>query len=345
MKVSELGEFGLIERLKLLIEQKQPAPAATPTLPRTGEHRLLLGIGDDCAVWQEGAETIFTKTDTMVEGVHFTRETASWGDIGWKALAVNLSDIASMGGIPGHALITLGLPGDTPVEGLDELYRGMLDCATAYPTALAGGDIVASPILFVTIAIIGRTSGLIPFPNNALLRSAARPGDAIAVTGHVGSSAAGLRLLQSGEAPENLAFALDAHRRPTPRLEVGRLALDAGLRCGMDVSDGIVADLSKLCMSAHVCARIQVSYVPVQESIKAAFSNDWQQMALTGGEDYELLLTGPTEVIDAVRERTDVPITIIGRIEDGEPGKVIVLDEKGQPMDVGAGGWDHLARA
>ena len=137
MYVSDLGEFALIERLQRLIEQRQPRPVG-PSTADSGMHRLLLGIGDDCAVYQSGSTVLFTTTDTMVQGVHFSLDTTSWRDLGWKALAVNLSDIAAMGAIPGHALITLGLPEDTPIEGLEELYEGLMDCATAHDTALAG---------------------------------------------------------------------------------------------------------------------------------------------------------------------------------------------------------------
>ncbi len=174
MYVSDLGEFALIERLQRLIEQRQPRPSG-PSTTDSGMHRLLLGIGDDCAVYQSGSTVLFTTTDTMVQGVHFSLDTTSWRDLGWKALAVNLSDIAAMGAIPGHALITLGLPETTPIEGLEELYEGLMDCATAHDTALAGGDIVSSPVLFITVSLMGRSGSIIPYPNNALLRRTASP--------------------------------------------------------------------------------------------------------------------------------------------------------------------------
>lgn len=347
VKVSDLSEFGLIERLERLIARRQPAPQRS-FAPITGPgHQLLLGIGDDCAVWQTGDLVQLATTDTLVQDVHFTPNTISWKDLGWKALAINLSDIAAMGGIPSYALITLGLPDRAPVDGVLELYDGMLDCACAYNTLLVGGDIVGAPLYFISLTVLGEPSGRMSYPNNVLLRSGAKPGDAIAITGHVGSSAAGLKLLRTGGLDginPSLAFALEAHRRPAPRLETGQLALEAGVRCGMDVSDGLVGDLAKICAVSGVAAAVELQRVPVREELRKAFPEEWAGLALTGGEDYELLLTGPAEVLDAVGERSDLPISVIGRILAGTPGEITVRDRAGKIVDMGPGGWDHLAR-
>ncbi|MBI2886399.1 MAG: thiamine-phosphate kinase, partial [Chloroflexi bacterium] len=186
--------------------------------------------------------------------------------------------------------------------------------------------------------------GTMTFPHNLLLRSAAQTGDAIAVTGWLGASAAGLRLLQAGAAPAASTVLLDVHRRPTPRLEAGRLALEAGVRCGMDVSDGLVGDLEKLCRASGLAAAIDLPSVPVAPEARAAFPQDWQRLALAGGEDYELLLVAPAEVLDAVAERSALPVTVVGRTLPGPPGQVTVRDAEGRPVPTGAGGWDHLAR-
>ncbi|MSQ10095.1 MAG: thiamine-phosphate kinase [Dehalococcoidia bacterium] len=332
VQLSQLGEFGLIARLRDLIG----APAAPAV---TNGPALLAGIGDDCAVSQYGALTQFATTDTMVQGVHFDVVYAGWHDIGWKALAVNLSDIAAMGGVPDYALITLGLSADTEVEAIDDLYGGLLACAAEFPCALAGGDIVSAPAFFVTVALIGHAVSSVPYPNNALLRSAARPGDAVAVTGTVGLSAAGLALLKSGGEWQP---AITAHLRPIPRLATGRLALEAGVRCGMDVSDGLAGDLAKLCGASGVAAEVDLNRVPVHAELPSRFPDAWARLALTGGEDYELLLVAPPEVLDAVAERSAVPVTTLGRIVAGAPGHVTVWDAQGKAIDIG-GGWDHLA--
>ncbi len=333
-----MGEFGLIARLRDRIAARQPAALGTPGAPAVPS--LLLGIGDDCAVWRWGTLTQFATTDTMVEAVHFSLQTTGWRDLGWKALAVNLSDIAAMGGVPDYALITLGLPPDTEVEDIDALYEGLADCANAGRTLLAGGDIVAAPHLFITVALMGHASLTVAYPNNTLLRSAAQPGDAVAVTGTVGLSAAGMALLTAGQ---EWAPAVDAHRRPQPRLELGRLALEAGVRCAMDVSDGLVADLGKLCQASGVAATLRLPEVPVHPELAVRFPDRWQRLALTGGEDYELLLVAPAEVLQAIAERSNVPVTLIGVIGAGTAGSVTVLDNHGNPVETGSGGWDHLA--
>lgn len=337
MQVSHSGEFGLIERLRALIGERQPAALGSAGAPSG----LLLGIGDDCAVWRSGSLTQFATTDTMVEGRHFTLATTGWRDLGWKSLAVNVSDIAAMGGVPDYGLVTLGLPGSTDVAGVEELYHGMADCANAYGLLLAGGDIVASDHLFITVALMGHASLAVPYPNNTMLRSAAQVGDAVAVTGSVGLSAAGLRLLTAGGG--DWQPALDAHRRPQPRVSVGRLALEAGVRSAMDVSDGLVGDLGKLCTASGVAAALELTLVPVHPELTARFPDNWERLALTGGEDYELLLVAPAEVLEAVGERSEVPVTVIGRIVEGAPGHVTVAGPDGRPIDTGAGGWDHLA--
>lgn len=344
MKVSDLGEFGLIERLRDRIAQQQQPPRS-PSAPPGERHReLVLGIGDDCAVWRWGGDTHISTTDTMVENVHFTLENTSWKDLGWKALAVNLSDIAAMAGIPDYALITLGVPAGAEVDGVDGLYEGLLECALAHDMLLAGGDIVSSPVWFISVTLTGRPGGAVPYPNNVLLRSAARPGEAVAVTGHLGSSAAGLRLLLDGHHPEEgepFAHVLRAHTRPIPRLDTAHLAMDAGVRCGMDVSDGLVGDLGKICAASSVAAEVDVASLPVDPAVRDRFPTEWSKLALSGGEDYELLMTAPAEVLDAVRERTDLAITVIGRVTQGTG--VTVKDQGGRPVAVSLAGWDHLA--
>ena len=177
MKVSELGEFGLIDLLAKIAPQGGP------------EHRMLVGIGDDAAAWRGDDSTVLATTDAMVEGVHFATGTP-WWELGWKALAVNLSDIAAMGGEPRYALVNLSLPGDTEVEDVAQLYRGMADLANEHRVAIVGGNITGAPVVMIAMTVIGR--GL---KEGLLRRSAAVPGDRIAVTGYLGSAAAGLKVL------------------------------------------------------------------------------------------------------------------------------------------------------
>ena len=336
--VRELGEFGLIDRLARMVAE------ARLTAPSAADFRLRLGIGDDAAAWSVGRGVEVCTTDTLVEGTHFTRQTTPWPDLGWKLMAENLSDIAAMGATPLHATVTLGLPSDLPVADVDGLYAGMLEACRRYETLVVGGDIVAAPVVFLSATLTGVTGA------EPLTRTAARPGDAIAVTGPLGASAGGLRLLQSGppgpggkEAARNGASGalVSAHRRPEPRLQEGQRLLRAGIRCAMDISDGLVADLSKLCYASGVAAQVYAEQVPVDPALREALPEQAAQLALNGGEEYQLLFTGPPAIVHRVV--AGLPIgSVIGAITADEPGSVLVMDASGREVPVTASGWDHL---
>lgn len=330
MDVSELGEFGLIRRLAALLGKEV-----------RGE--LITGIGDDAAVWRAGEQCLIATTDTLVEGVHFLPGAMSWADVGWKALAVNVSDIGAMGGEPMFALVTLALPPDTAVEDMDALYGGLQECAETYAVTVAGGDVVSAPQVSITVALIGRAQVGDGDPR-LLLRSAARTGDTIAVSGSVGDSAGGLRSLREGlDVPERL---ITAHVRPRPPLALGREAASAGVRCGIDVSDGLLQDIGHICEMSGLSALVEAGAVPVSEALRAAYPEDALRLACTGGEDYELVLVGPREAIERASARAAAGVTIIGEMtarEDG--GRVRLVGEDGKETDFGATGWDHLRRA
>jgi thiamine-monophosphate kinase len=318
--VSEIGELGLISRLSKQVEAARLQP------PAIEGFELKVGIGDDAAVWTVSGTEVST-TDTMVEGVHFTRQTVPWVDLGWRAFAANLSDIAAMGAVPTVGIVTLGLPRDLPVEAVDQLYDGMLEACRCYVTLIVGGDIVSSRDVFVTIAMQGVCDG------EPLMRSAARVGDAIAVSGTLGGSRAGLELLNSGlSGPEPL---VRAHRRPEPRIAEGKSIANAGIRCAMDVSDGLAVDLGKLAEASGVGAHVQAALVPLAPGLVETFPEQALEFALTGGEDYELLFVGPRELIDGIRGAV-----VIGEITAG--GGVSIVDAAGDEMTLADAGWDHL---
>ena len=195
MRVEDIGEFDLIDILIEVIERRG--------LDRAGpEGRLLtIGAGDDAAAWEGPAGVEVLTNDVMVEGVHFDLATIGWRDLGWKCVAVNLSDVAAMGCLPGFAVVALGLPGGLRVADLVEMYEGMLDACERYGCALVGGDVVHSPTFFVSVAVTGmaQTGGDGPASQPLLARDGARVGDLVAVTGHVGCSAGGLRMMTEGQ--------------------------------------------------------------------------------------------------------------------------------------------------
>ena len=332
MKVQDLGESGLIRRLTDIIASRRQKGTVAPG------QRLLVGLGDDAAAWRIDGATELATTDTVVEGVHFTRDTTPWEDLGWKVMAANVSDIAAMGGQPLYALVTLGLPPDTPVKATDLLYQGMLDLAEEFDFAIVGGDVVRSPTVFVTVALTGAMEGA------PMLRSEAKPGDRVAVCGAVGSSAGGLRLLQEGMPanPKDGARLKETHRRPNPRLEDGRILAREGVKAAIDVSDGLADDLSKLCQASGLAAQVRGAEVPVDPALKRVFPDDYLNLALAGGEDYALIFTAPGDVIERVLPQLTSPTTVVGDILAGEPGLVNVVDSHGRDLTPSRGGWDHF---
>ena len=339
MYVRDIGEFDLIDRLASVIDRSNRS--ALEALDAQG-FRMMRTIGDDAAAWQspEGAR-VFT-SDTMVEGVHFDLGYTTWRDLGWKALATNISDIAAMGCAPSYATVTLGLRGDIPVNGLVEMYKGMMDLTGECGGAVVGGDIVKSPVFFISVALEGFAR--LDAPNALLLRDRAKPGDKIAVTGTVGASGAGLRLLMEGADGSGLAshdFLTGEHNRPMPRVVEGEALARLGVRCAMDVSDGLVDDLGKLCRASRVGARIHAARIPVDARLRATFPSSYLALALGGGEDYELLFTAPDSVMRLARQSLDTLVTVIGEVVDEGRG-IAVLGENKEELQVSSGGWDHF---
>jgi len=324
MKVSELGEFGLIE----LFDKILGSPG----------DEVLVGIGDDAAAWRTDDQIQIATTDALIENVHFTLSNTSWRDLGWKALAVNLSDIAAMGGLPKYALVSLGLPGDTEVESLVELYEGMAELARLFNVAVIGGDVVAAPLVMLSPAVMGTAE-------NILTRSAAVARDQIAVTGLLGASAAGLVVIQRGlKFDEKTVSSLrEAHVKPHPRLKEGQILMRNEVKAAIDISDGLVSDLAKLCKASGVGARLFTEEIPIHPLVRTVFNEDSLNLALSGGEDYELLFTGSMEVIAKVKGLMPCPVTVIGEITSYEPGTVRLFDEHGNEVELEREGWEHFA--
>ena len=312
---------------------------------------LRVGIGDDAAAWDPspGSTTVAT-ADVLVEGVHFDLATTSWRDLGWKALAENVSDVAAMGCQPRYALISLTLA-DAEVGDVEDLYRGLAECANRFGCVVVGGDVVRGPCLLISVALVGESLPAEPGRRAPLLmRSTAVPGDRIAVSGPLGASAAGLRVLQSARPMvEKLAGPLRAaHTRPMPKVEAGLALVRAGVRCAIDVSDGLVADIGHICEQSGVHAEIEIAHVPVAAEAEECFGNDALAMALSGGEDYQLACAGPPPLLAKASEllvaQGEPPLIEIGRVVAAEPGRRrvrLVGPGSERVASVGAG-WDHF---
>lgn len=325
MKLSELGEFGLIDLLA--------------KMAGGGDERLLVGIGDDAAAWKGDDSIQLATVDSFIEGVHFTPQTTPWPDVGGKALVVNLSDIAAMGGIPRYALVSLALPDNIEVEDVAALYNGLLKLAKEYGVTVGGGDISRSPLITISITILGSSP-----TNNILTRSSAKPGEIVAVTGHLGAGAAGMEVLKSQRHldPETQNRLKNAFLNPTPRIAEGLSLVEQGVKTAIDISDGLVADLGQIGKASNVGARLEVERVPVEPAVKKTFGEKALELALSGGEDYELLFTASREIVEKVKKAVSLPVTAIGEIVAGKG--VTLVDKEGQPFKLKKAGWEHFSQ-
>jgi thiamine-monophosphate kinase len=332
MKVSELGEFGLIELLADIVDKSK-------NLRDSSWQRLLIGIGDDAAAWQGDNTIQLATTDSLVQDTHFDSNITTWDELGWKAIAVNLSDIAAMGGMPTYALISLGLPDSLETDCVSRLYQGMVQIANQFGVAIVGGNVTSASKTIITVTVFGSLKSA-----SALTRSAAMPDDQIAVTGYLGLSAAGLKMLK-----QNLSFDAEtsrllrqAHLRPAPKVKEGQILLSNGVRAAIDISDGLIADLAHICKASKVSAKIKRDLVPVHPTVRANFKADYEQLALSGGEDYELLFTASSQIIEHLKQTISCPVTIIGEITKGIPGQVTLIDTAGKNVPWQKAGWEHF---
>jgi len=295
---------------------------------------VIAGIGDDCAILRipSGHEALVT-TDFSLEGIHFRREWHSPEVVGHRCLTRGLSDIAAMGGQPVAAFLSLALPRNLPQAWVDRFLRGLLKLAGTFHVALAGGDIAESPAgVLADIMVVGSAPG-----GKAIRRSGARPGDRIYVTGRLGGSAAALKLLFAGRKLRPADF--PQHFHPTPRVEVGRILRDRRLASAMiDLSDGLSTDLAHICEESGVGAEIRSDAIPLTRIGKLARQVDLQ-LALHGGEDYELLFSAragkriPSRI-------AGVAITEVGQVKRGR--QVVLVDGKGRRAALRPGGWEHF---
>ena len=321
-----LSERALIERI------------ARATTVRRG---VALGIGDDAAVIDGDPVTVVTQ-DLLDDGEHFRRTTSSLADIGHKALAVNLSDLAAMGATPVAAFIGLGIPTDDALdaEGVDALYGGMEALAALHGVTIAGGDTTAAPALLLAVTAIGQMPrGITP-----VRRSTARPGDLLYVTGALGAAVAGLRLLDDPRLavsiPESDALRA-ASRRPTPRVDAGRRLAAAGVSAMMDCSDGLALDVARLAAASQVQIQIDLERVPLAAGVAQvarAVGSAADLFAATGGDDYELIVTAPEALAAGLSSDLDVPLTAIGRVVAGSG---VTLQRDGATVTPSTPGWEH----
>jgi len=331
MLLSELGEFGFIDRI---------------AARASGHPQVLVGIGDDAAVLDLGGpELTVVTTDAHFEGRHFSLEHMSPAEVGWRAGAAALSDIAAMGARPVAVFCSCALPADWPAERAEELLGGLRSAAESVSAVLAGGDMISNRQVALDVVVVGSVPR-----GQELLRSGARPGQVLAVTGTLGATGAALALLQAG-GPDALTAAPGAVRerfvRPEPRIVAGRaLAASGRVAAAMDISDGLVQDAGHIAGRSGVGITIEAARVPIAEGcadVAGDLGADAIAWALTGGEDFELLIAldrDQVEPLAAMAAVAEIGLTVVGSIEEGEG--VRVLDANGREMELPRGGWDHF---
>ncbi|WP_017661686.1 thiamine-phosphate kinase [Baaleninema simplex] len=325
MRVGNIGERGLLERLH------QFCPTGL--------------VGDDAAVLSfPASRRLVVTTDTLVDGVHFSDRTTSAEDAGWRAVAANLSDLASMGAFPIGITVSLAMPGDTPVDWVEGLYRGMKACLDRFESAIVGGDVCQSPVKSISITAFGNVE-----PEFVVRRSQAKPGDAIVVTGVHGASRAGLALLLEPDTEHPLSSEqcdrlLRAHQRPIPRFDavsvLWKTAENEPRVAGMDSSDGLADAVVQIARESGVSAQLWAESLPVSPDVAAMVSPETaRQWTLYGGEDFELVLC-----LSASHAQRFVEVfpgaSVVGQIVTGD-GAWLVQGESREPLTM-QGGFQHF---
>jgi thiamine-monophosphate kinase len=320
-----MGEFELLARIRARLPQPGP--------------QVLLGSGDDAAIAVPSGATA-TSVDALIDGVHFRRQWSSPAQIGAKALAAALSDLAAMGAEPGEAYVVLGVPIDLDEDGCLELLDGLVAQAAACGTTVAGGDVTRAPVLTLAVTVVGHAA----LAENLVTRSGARPGDTLVVTGELGGAAAGLLLLENstevrspfvarGNTNDERTRLLMRQLEPRPRLEAGRALADAGATAMIDISDGLGGDAGHIAAASEVGLRIEAGALPLASGVTevaVAAGREPLEPAVSGGEDYELLAAVPVDLLDAattaVAERGGTRLTRIGEVVAGEGVEIRLPD-------------------
>lgn len=324
-RLEDIGEWNLID----LIRQK--------SLP---SKKALIGIGDDAAVYECQSNLIVLTSDTFVEGVHFSLSYFSPQDVGYRALAATLSDIAAMAASPVSFLVSLGLPRSFEVDFVKGIYEGFNELASQYEVELWGGDIVNSPLFFLTLTAFGEAER-----TQLRLRSFAKVGQLVAVTGYLGLSEAGRLVLQRGL--KNICYRklIEKHLRPKPRISEAQLIGKHISGAMEDTSDGLLTELKHISEESGVGIVIKASDVPIEESLKVAagkFSLDPLELSICGGEDFELVFTAFPEELEKVEKEAGnlkLKLSVVGEVIEEEG---VFLRKKGRIEEVQRFGYEHF---
>jgi thiamine-monophosphate kinase len=331
----ELSEDELVDAIRKVLSGESPG--------------VIVGLGDDAAVVEAGSGSQVLTTDMLVEGVHFDRGLLSARDLGAKSIVVNVSDVAAMAASPRYALVSLGIPSYVDAAWVIELYGGMREACAEYALALVGGDTNRAENVVVSVTVVGEVA-----PGHEVTRAGARPGDLIVVTGSLGGAAGGLALSRAHPTKVSRALGtawgrelLNALARPVARVGEGQTLAQAGATAMIDLSDGLAKDLSRLCAESRVGAKVELGRVPVSQALLPAaelLGFDALDVAMSGGEDYELLATIDLTHLERARQELDgrfgVTLTDVGVITDEG---LVAVDRQGHESVLTPKGWDHFS--
>lgn len=346
-QISKIGEFGLIEKIKEIV--------CVSIDDEEVQKNLIKGISDDTAVYtaSPGKHQLLT-TDAMVEGIHFDLTFTSMQHLGWKSLVSNISDIAAMGGVPRYAVITLCIPQKISVEMVEDFYRGVVQVCKKYSCLVVGGDTTsATGNIVISISLTGEVD-----PEKIVYRNGANVGDLICVTGHLGGSHAGLKILLNEKnrylndtknfTPniELYKLVIEKYLMPQPRLDISKiLTQHIKVTSMIDISDGLASEVHHLCNNSEVGAEVWEHNIPVDSNtqrVAAEFSENIIDYALYGGEEYELLFTLTDSEFEKLEKLTS-DVSILGRIVEKSKG-INIIRENGEREMLGAFGWDHFKK-
>lgn len=332
----ELTEIELVRAIRKVLSGRAPG--------------VVVGVGDDAAVIDPRPHPAVLTTDMLVEGVHFEIGVTSANDLGHKAVTVNVSDVAAMGGSPRFALAAVAVPPRLEASWVMELYGGMRQAATDYGMSLIGGDTSRGDRVVLSVTVIGEVGS-----GREVTRAGAKPGDALVVTGTLGGAAGGLWVARAKHESQSEALSspwgralVAMHERPNARVGEGQTLAAAGATAMMDLSDGLSLDLSRLCEESACGARVRLEAIPLAEGLEELrdlMDPEPLDLALHGGEDYELLATLPRDVVERTREvmqeRFRTPLTEIGEITAGR--EIVAIGDDGAEDPLEPKGWDHFA--
>lgn len=337
--IADIGEFGLIDRIHQLIKRKGVKLPATT-----------LGIGDDTASFSSpSAFELLLTCDCLVEGRHFLSKFIDPFNLGRRAMSVNISDIGAMGGLPLYALISLGLKAEMQVADVEAIYNGFLEELNPFKASIIGGNITkVEKSTFIDISLVGRVE-----TGKIVLRSTARPGDLILVTGFPGQAAAGLRLLQHSRPEAKLLKnpLVQAYIMPYHRAWEGSRIANSGLATAMiDISDGLLGDLGHICQASGVGAELNQDKLPISEDLKyfaEQFELNPYELVLKDSDDYELIITCKPEnearLSSVITSTGKITVSKVGRVTD-KPGEILLLLPDGRQERLTPSGWNHFAR-